>query len=157
MHLAERSYALVVLTAILLVAGTWSSNPAFTDLWRLPAALLLIGLSLEGFLAQRTIINADIDTRTRALLGREQPAAFTFTNPSNRTVTLEYAASTPTVIEPLGYTHTVVAPRGGTGRDSVALLPVRLGVQTWPAIPARVLGRFGLAWWTRTLTPNREI
>jgi uncharacterized protein (DUF58 family) len=102
-------------------------------------------------------IHADVDTRARALLGREHPAAFTFTNPSNRPVTLEYAASTPAVFEALGYTHTVTAPRAGIGRDSVTLLPVRLGVQPWPAIPARVLGRFGLAWWTRTLTPDREI
>jgi uncharacterized protein (DUF58 family) len=157
MHLAERAYALVVLTAILIIAGTWSANPAFADLWRLPALLLLIGLALEGFLAHRTPIHADIDTRTRALLGREQPAAFTFDNPSNRNVTLEYAASTPVVVEALGYTHVVTAPRGGAGRDAVTLLPVRLGAQPWPAIPARVLGRFGLAWWTRTLTPDREI
>ncbi|HVY79793.1 MAG TPA: DUF58 domain-containing protein, partial [Steroidobacteraceae bacterium] len=27
----------------------------------------------------------------------------------------------------------------------------------WPTIPARVLGRFGLAWWTRTLAPDCEI
>ncbi|HEU4625281.1 MAG TPA: DUF58 domain-containing protein [Steroidobacteraceae bacterium] len=157
MHLAERAYALVVLTAVLIIAGTWSSDPAFAGLWRWPAALLLLGLALEGVFVRRTPIHASVDTRPRALLGREQPAAFTFANPSNRTVTLEYAATTPLVIEPLGYTHTVTAPRGGTGRDTVTLLPVRLGLQRWPTIPARVLGRFGLAWWTRTLAPECEI
>jgi len=157
MHLAERSYALVVLTAVLIVAGTWSTDPAFEGLWRFPAMLLLLGLILEAILARRTPIHPDIDTSPRALLGREQPAAFTFTNPSTRNVTLEYAASTPAVFEPLGYTHIVTAPRAGTGRDPVTLLPVKLGVQHWPNIPARILGRFGLAWWTRTLTPMREI
>src|SRR5690348_3301088 len=106
MHLADRSYVLVVLTAVLIIAGTWSSDPSFTGLWRIPAALLLAGLALEAFLAHRTTIHADIDTRTRALLGREQPATFTFNNPSTRPVTLQYAASTPPIIEPLGYTHT---------------------------------------------------
>lgn len=157
MHLADRSYALVVLTAILIIAGTWSTDPAFTGLWRWPAALLLLGLALEGFLARRTPIHTDIDTRPRALLGREQPASFTFSNPSTRTVTLEYAAATPPIFEPLGYTHTVTAQRRGTGRDAVTLLPVRLGVQRWPTLQARVLGRFGLAWWTRTLAPDREL
>jgi uncharacterized protein (DUF58 family) len=157
MHLADRSYALVVLTAILIIAGTWSSDPAFANLWRFPAVLLLIGLALEAYLAQRTTIHAGIDTNTRALLGREQAAAFTFNNPSTRNITIEYAASTPPVFEALGYTHTVTAPRGGVGRDPITVLPVRLGVQPWPTIQARVLGRFGLAWWTRTLTPDRKI
>jgi uncharacterized protein (DUF58 family) len=157
MHLADRAYALVVLTAVLIVAGTWASDPALAGLWRWPAALLLLGLTLEGLLASRTVIHTDIETRTRALLGREQPAAFAFTNPSTRAIKLEYATSTPTVFEALGQTRTVTAPRGGTGRDAVSLLPVRLGVQPWPNIPARLLGRFGLAWWSRTLAPEREV
>ena len=33
MHLADRSYVLVVLTAVLIVAGTWSSDPSFTGLY----------------------------------------------------------------------------------------------------------------------------
>src|SRR5690606_25082580 len=37
------------------------------------------------------------------------------------------------------------------GRDELELLPVRLGAQQWPAIPARVLGRLGLAWWSTEL------
>ena len=157
MHLAERAYALIVLTALLVIAGTWSSDPAFADLWRWPAALLLLGLALEGYFARRTIVHADIETAARALLGREQPAAFAFTNDSNRSVTLEYAATTPSGFESLSQTRIVTAPRGGTGRDAVSLVPVRLGVQRWPAIPARLLGRLGLAWWPRALSPSREI
>jgi len=157
MHLAERAYALIVLTALLAIAGTWSSDPAFADLWRWPAALLLLGLALEGFFARRTIVRADIETAARALLGREQSAAFAFANDSNRSVTLEYAATTPAGFEPLDQTRVVTAPPGGKARDAVSLLPVRLGVQRWPAIPARLLGRFGLAWWPRALSPSREI
>jgi uncharacterized protein (DUF58 family) len=157
MHLAERAYALVVLTAVLIVAGTWASDPVFEGLWRLPAALLLLGLAVEGTFARRAAIRVDVETPGRALLGREHPAVFAFGNSSERNVTLEYAAATPSVFEPLGQTRVVTAPRGGVGRDTVSLLPVRLGVQPWPTIPARVLGRFGLAWWTRTLAPEREI
>ncbi len=157
MHLAERAYTLVVLIAVLVVAGTWASDPAYAGLWRWPAGLLLAGLALEGYLARRTVIRADIETAPRGLLGREQPAAFAFTNLSARSVTLEYATTTPPVFAALGQTRIVRAPRGGVGRDAVSLLPVRLGVQRWPAIPARVLGRFGLAWWTRTLAPDRDV
>ncbi len=53
-------------------------------LWHWPAALLLLGLALEGLLVRRTVIRADIETAARALLGREQGAAFAFRNQSNR-------------------------------------------------------------------------
>lgn len=157
MHFSERAYALVVLTVVLAIAGMWSSDPAFGGAWRVPAILLLLGLTVEGFLAQRTEIRADIETAARAFLGREQPAAFAFTNGSTRAVKLEYATTAPPVFETLGETRMVSAPRGGVGRDSVALFPIRLGMQPWPKIPARLLGRFGLAWWSRTLAPEREV
>ena len=48
MHLAQRAYALLVLTAILAITGLWSSDPAFAGLWRIPAALLLLGLAFES-------------------------------------------------------------------------------------------------------------
>jgi hypothetical protein len=70
MHLAERAYVLVVLTAVLIVAGTWASDPAFAGLWRWPAALLLLGLAIEGYFARQLAIRADIETAARALLGR---------------------------------------------------------------------------------------
>jgi uncharacterized protein (DUF58 family) len=157
MHLADRAFALIFLTGMLAIAGTWSDDPVFTGLWLLPAALLLLGIALEGVLMRRTHIEPRIETHPRALLGREQPAQFAFTNPSNRYVRLEYVPATPPGFEPLTRTRFVTAPRGGVGRDSVSLVPIRLGVQPWPRIPARLLGRFGLAWWPRDLRPSAEI
>jgi uncharacterized protein (DUF58 family) len=63
----------------------------------------------------------------------------------------------PTGVEAEERTCVIRAPRGGVGRERVSLLPVRLGVQVWPEIPARVLGRFGLAWWGRALQPAQSI
>src|SRR4029079_12694563 len=102
----------------------------------------LRGLAIEGCLARRTSVRADIDTAPHALLGREQPATFAFTNESPRDVTLVYATTMPVGFEGLHETRVIAAPRGGIGRDPVSLLPVRLGVQKWPEIPARLLGRF---------------
>jgi uncharacterized protein (DUF58 family) len=157
MHLSDRAFALIFLTGMLAIAGTWSDDPAFSGLWLLPAALLLLGLALEGVLMRRTSIESRIETAPRALLGREQPAHFAFANASTRNVRLEYVPATPIGFEPLPRTRFVTAPRGGVGRDSVSLVPIRLGVQTWPVIPARLLGRFGLAWWPRNLQPASEI
>src|SRR2546429_5140638 len=41
-HLAHRAYVLVLLTAVMAIAGIWSSEPALADLWRIPAGLLLL-------------------------------------------------------------------------------------------------------------------
>lgn len=157
MHLAERGYALILLTALLAIAGTWSVDPALEGVWQWAALLLLAGLALEGFFVQRARLHADIETAPRARLGREQSAAFVFRNDSAREADIEYAPVMPAGFEPLQRTRHLTAPRRSVGRDSFTLLPVRLGLQRWPAIPARLLGRFGLAWWPQTLSVSREI
>jgi uncharacterized protein (DUF58 family) len=157
MHLAERGFALVVLTAILAIAGLWTEQIGDAALWMWPAGLLLVGLIAETSIARRTLIRADIETAGRALLGREQPAAFAFHNESARNVIVQYATAAPPSMETIEEVRVVHAPGGGTGRDHVTLLPVKLGAQPWPEIPARLLGRFGLAWWSRSFNPNRSV
>lgn len=58
MHFAQRAYVLLVLTAVLAVVGIWSSDPNLGDLWRVPAAVLLMGLSYEGFFVRRASVTA---------------------------------------------------------------------------------------------------
>jgi uncharacterized protein (DUF58 family) len=157
MHLSDRAFALIFLAGMLAIAGTWSDDPVFKGLWLFPTALLFLGLAIEGVLIRRTSIESRIETSPRALLGREQPAAFAFRNASSRDVKLQYVPVMPAGFEALPRTRFVTAPRGGVGRDSVSLVPVRLGAQLWPTIPARLLGRFALAWWPRDLHPAGEI
>jgi len=157
MHFAERAYFLIVATAILAIAGTWSSDPALAGLWRWPAAFLLLGLACEGFYIRRVVIRADVETAARASLGREQAAAFTFRNESQRALKIEFAPVTPVGFEPLPATRFVSVPGAGTARDSFTLVAVRLGPQLWPPLPARCLGPAGLAWWPRQFDVAREI
>jgi uncharacterized protein (DUF58 family) len=157
MHLAQRAYALILLTAVLAVVGIWSTQPGFTALWELPAALLLSGLAFESAVLRRTLIVAEVETAPRAFLGREQPAAFTFRNDSARSVTVEFAPVLPDGFDPLVCLRRVVAPARGMVRDSFALLPVRLGTQSWRVLPSRLLGPLRLAWWSRDLYPASQI
>jgi uncharacterized protein (DUF58 family) len=157
MHLAQRAYALLVLAAILAITGLWSSDPAFVGLWRIPAALLLLGLAFESFEVRLVSLVADIETAPRAFLGREQPAAFVFRNPSARAVSVEFAPALSEGFDPLPRLRRVVAPARGVGRDSFTLLPVRLGVQAWPVLASRVLGPLGLAWWSREFRPSSPV
>lgn len=157
MHLAQRAYVLLLLTAVLAIAGIWSSEPAFFVLWRIPAALMLLGLGYESFVVRRAAIVADVETAPRAFLGREQAAAFTFRNESSRAFAVEYAPVLPDGFDALRQIRRVVAPAHGVGRDPIALLPVRLGVQSWPALPSRLLGPLGLVWWSRELHPSTPV
>lgn len=157
MHLALRAYVLLVITAVLAIAGLWSSDPVLAGAWRWPAFLLLAGLALEGLLIRRTPLTVRLESAVRAFLGRREQGAFLFRNEGSRELQLEYFPATPPGIEPLDSSRRIrIAARGAT-RDPVTLLPVRLGEQRWPELPARLLGRFGLAWWPRSLSPERTI
>lgn len=158
MHFAQRTYVLLLLTAVLAVVGIWSSDPGLSDLWRIPAALLLLGLAYEGFFVRKAVLTAEVETAPRAFLGREQAAAFAFHNKSSRAVRIEYAPVVPVGIDLVSMTpRKVVAPAGGVERDPFTLLAVRLGPQSWPTVPARMLGPLGLAWWSRELRPSMRI
>jgi uncharacterized protein (DUF58 family) len=158
MHFSQRAYLLIVLTTVLAVAGIWSADPGLADLWRIPAALLLIGLGLEGLFIRRASVTAEIETASRAFLGREQGAAYSFRNATSRPVTVEYAPVTPIGIESIGdQTRRIVTPAGGAMRDPFPLLAVRMGPQPWPIVPARLLGPLGLAWWSRELRPSLQM
>ena len=149
MHLALRSYVLLVLTAVLAIAALWSGDPSITTLWHWPAALLLIGVALESVFIRRVRWRLGMATAPRAFLGRSQQAAFAFDNEGTRGLMVEYAPVVPEGFEPLGVTRRVRAQARARTLDPVSLLPVGLGRHDWPAVPARVLGRFELIWWSR--------
>jgi uncharacterized protein (DUF58 family) len=157
MHLAERAYFLIVATALLAIAGLWSTQAALAGLWRWPAALLLGGLACEALFIRKVVIHASVETDARAALGREQPAAFTFRNESTRTLNIEFAPATPVGFGPLPATRRIAVPGAGSATEAFTLLPLRLGPQFWPPLPLRCLGPAGLAWWSRDLAVVKNI
>jgi uncharacterized protein (DUF58 family) len=154
MHLARRSYALVLVTTVIAIAAIWSSDRELLVLWRLPAALLLLGLALEGLLVRRFVPQARIDTASSAYLGRSQPGTVVLRNEANRPLSLEYAPVTPPGFEAARTVRRVAIGAHASLQDPLPLLPVRLGPQQWPPLPARVRGPFALAWWDASLAPH---
>ncbi|HZO22001.1 MAG TPA: DUF58 domain-containing protein [Steroidobacteraceae bacterium] len=157
MHLAQRAFVLILLTAVLAIAGIWSSEPGLSEAWRLPAALLLLGLAYEAYRIRRASVRADVETAARAFLGRQQAGAFAFRNETLRSVRMQYAPAAPAGIRTEMPVRTIVAEAGQIKRDPFVLLPVRLGRQVWPGLPARLLGPLGLAWWSRVLYPSAQL
>jgi uncharacterized protein (DUF58 family) len=157
MHLAERTYIFLVLTAVLAIVGIWSTEAVLAGLWRWPAALLLTGVAFESYFIRRTSIGLSVDTAGRAFLGRPQEAAFMFRNDTERDVQIRYAPVVPEGFEPLGDARTLNARQRSITRDACTLTPVALGGHHWPAIPMRLLGRFGLVWWSREQTMQHTV
>jgi uncharacterized protein (DUF58 family) len=157
MHLARRTYVLVVLTAVLAIAAIWSGEGELARLWRIPAGLLLLGLAVEGVYLRRARVRAQVQAAPRVLLGVPQAFSFEFVNTARRPLTLEYIPAAPAGLETQPTPRRLTLAARGTRRDPLVLLPVRLGPQVWPALPARLLGPLSLAWWGAQLQPSLRL
>jgi uncharacterized protein (DUF58 family) len=157
MHLAQRAYVLIVLTAVMAIASLWSQTHELSQWWRVPAVLALLGVAFEAFIVHRAAIGFDVELPPRLYLGRAQPASFVFRNGMSRTAVVEFLPVMPPAFEPIDQPRRVITQARSVGRDSLTLLPVRLGRQSWPAMPARLLGPLGIAWWPFNLHPLREV
>ena len=157
MHLARRAYLLVLLTAVMAIAGIWSGGESVAGLWHVPAGLLLLGLAFEAWFMRRAPLSVALETAPRAFLGRPQPAAFVFRNQAARALSVAYAPATPAGFEPFAQVREVRSPARASTPDRLTLWPARLGPQRWPALPARIRGPFELAWWNSSLVPAAQI
>ena len=157
MHLAQRAYVLIVLTAAVAIAGIWSHDPALSRWWHLPAALVLIGVAFEAFRVRRSTIGFDVESPSRGYLGRPLPVTFRVHTDMPRPALIEFAPALPAGFSPLEQTRRILAPPQTDGRDEVTLLPVKLGRQSWPVMRARLLGPLGIAWWPLDLHPSGNL
>jgi uncharacterized protein (DUF58 family) len=151
MHLALRGYLFIVLTALLAIAGTWSQEPAFDGAWMWPAFLLLAGLSAESWYLRGTRVALRMQLDARLKLGRPAPAAFAFEHNRGRELVLQYARVLPAALAQSPEVRTLALPPDTETRDPAELVPLRLGQGRFGEVPARLLGRFRLAWWSRRL------
>jgi uncharacterized protein (DUF58 family) len=134
-HLSARAFILVALAAVLAIAGLWSSEPGLAGWWRVPALMLLLGLTFEGLFMRGRPLAARVIVPPRVFLGREQRAIFAFANRSARPLSLQYLPATPAGFEGTGTPRGAQAPAHGT---------------------VRVLGPLRLAWWSLILPAQQH-
>src|SRR5688572_30324337 len=151
MHFSVRGYLFIVLTALLGIAGTWSDDPAFSGAWLFPAFLLLGGLAIEAWYQRGTRLSVHMHFEARLKLGRPVAGAYAFEHNRRRALRVQYARVLPAAVRQSEEVREIELPPDGKLLDPVTLLPLRLGAGRFADVPARLLGRFSLAWWTRTL------
>jgi uncharacterized protein (DUF58 family) len=152
MHLAQRGYLLATLAAILAICAIWSGEAWIARLWGLPLALLLGGLAFESARQRAARVTARIECASRLQLGRGVRAHLVLETLAHRSVRVEVALALPADVGLASSARLLLetsAQRPGSA--ALDLIPRRLGARTWPALPARVLGQLGLAWWSREL------
>jgi uncharacterized protein (DUF58 family) len=151
MHFALRGYLLVALTALLGIAGLWTDDPAFATGWLFPAALLLGGLAVEAWYAHRTRVELRMHVEGRLKLGRPTAGAFAFRHDRGRVQTLQYPRALPAAFRQGTEVTQIALPAEEELRDGIELMPLLLGTGRFDPLPARLLGRLSLAWWSREL------
>ena len=127
-------------------------RPAFAGAWLLPAFLLLTGLAFEAWYLRGTQLQLRMRIDARLKLGRAARGAFGFVH--NRPPRAACCSTRACCRRRCGR-----APKCGRSTlppeeellDPADLMPLRLGAGRFGAVPARLLGRFALAWWTRDL------
>jgi uncharacterized protein (DUF58 family) len=150
MLLAARCYAFAALVCALAIMGQWS--PAIDeDLWRMPAAALLLALIIEGVVSRRQEVRLERRLPVRGFLGQPLASELVVHNTAPYTLQLDTLDDPPPALEadyaPL---HWRIAP-GASSTQRVSLVPRELGEFNWTTLRTRSLGAFGLAWWHRKL------
>jgi uncharacterized protein (DUF58 family) len=157
MSLRINSLLLVLLTAVIAVLGDWGAERVLSGVWRVPAALLLLGLAYESWLVSRIGVTFHVEPSDRFFLGRSGRLRFVFTHASRRAFSMEIAPSAPDFFEIEGGS---VCLRLGAGTPSGIerrVCPGRLGVYEWPAMRARIAGPLRLAWWPKKIACPQQV
>lgn len=148
MLLAVRFYAFAVLVCALAVMGQWSSA-IDEDLWRLPAAALLLALTIEGILNRRRGTRLERRLPVSGFLGQPLTSELIVHNPAPYSLQMDTLDDPPSALAS-GYTplHWRIAP-GASASQRESLTPQQLGEFSWKTVRSRSLGAFRLAWWHR--------
>lgn len=154
MSLRQNALLLAVLTVLIAIVGAWSGDAMLARAWRLPLALLLLGLAYEGWMSMRANLTLRIADGQRGVLGRAASLHFMLAHRLHRDTAVELAPDAPPSLEVDPGVQSLVVPAGVEAEVQLHATPRRLGEYAWPDVRARLAGPLGLAWWTRQLVTD---
>ncbi|MGR8935595.1 MAG: DUF58 domain-containing protein [Gammaproteobacteria bacterium] len=149
MSLSRRALLIAAGIMLLAVAGVWSGEP-LDGFWRWPAVLWLILIAWERI---RLANNYALRRTAPKALALGVPGAYTLaiTNSGRRTLIFDTQTDHPSAIEGENPLQRWRLAPGETQSRCYAVLPTALGTLALGAVYVRILGCFGLCWWTRRI------
>jgi uncharacterized protein (DUF58 family) len=156
-NVTARTFRLVALTMAVAIADVWTGDPTLHATWLAATASLLLAVAIEGFLLTRRPFELSLDVPPRLYLGRPTAARIVLDNRSAYPTTIEVLPVAPNGIDAPAVSLRMRAAARSVASTPLTLTSTHLGKMDWPDLPARVLGAFGLIWWTRRLHPRRAV
>ncbi len=147
--------ALITTTGIV---GEWSG--VLVPWWRLFAAMLVIGLVWDRWMARRQVISVHRIEFAALHLGRRETLQIELTNHSARPARLQFEPALPMAIQtllPVDAVQEVVIAPAGKLTHSIPIQSITIGEVQWSKLPVRLAGPSGLAWWSRQLAIDATI
>src|SRR5258708_16061834 len=138
---------LILAAAALAIMGDW--EPSLAGLWRLPAALLLLGLAYESWIVSKGHLAVELQAPENLYLGRAAAIRFICSRSLKRTVSIEIARSAPEFFDIESSVDSLQVKSGERAAIERRVVPKRLGSSEWPPLRTRSAGPLGLAWWPR--------
>ena len=157
MSLRQNALLLVLLAALIAIAGAWSDDPSLERWWRAPVGLLLLGLAYEVAMNRRAALRLSMQGASRWLLCRSAPLRLEMRAALGRTLSADIAVSAPGEFAMHRTVESLGIPAGEAGVLALEATPRRLGRFDWPGQETRLHGVLGLASWRKTVAANFRI
>jgi uncharacterized protein (DUF58 family) len=150
MNLTGRSYAIAIVIVLLGIAGEWGPS-WLLGMWRYPTAIYVLLLLVEAIGSRRSDFKLGRRVPLNVPLGVPAQGTLSLHNDSDRQLALHMLDENPPAITaPVDVVCWSVAPRSTESR-SFGFTATELGMAAWRRVHTRLLGRYGLAWWSRRL------
>jgi len=99
MNLRQNALALIVVTALIVIAEFWIGDRAVVRLWQLPLGLLLIGLAYERWFVSKYPVNLAAPEQRHLILGRTEQLAFQLSHAASRSLGVQWLLEAPAGVE----------------------------------------------------------
>ncbi len=154
MSLSRRSLLIFSLIILLAIAGIWTGQP-LQGLWRWPAALMLLLTAWERIqISQKFTVKREVASILS--LGEKTKIQLSVSNQSRHRLCFESQSHYPEAIEGDASLEQWLVPAGKTQNREFTLKPIELGNSSLGQLYGRLLGQFGLVWWTYNINDQKS-
>jgi uncharacterized protein (DUF58 family) len=157
LSLRQNALLLVLLAALIAIAGAWSDDPSLERWWRAPVGLLLLGLAYEAAMSRRAGLQLTAKGASRWLLCRSTPLRLEWNAALGRPIRADIAVSAPDQFAMHRTVESLEIPAAEAGVLNLNATPRRLGRFDWPRQETQLHGALGLASWRKRVEAKFQV